>query len=290
MSWQLTIILQIFASTVMTLFTRRLSLSVKKVFFGVGVLSYITIAAAGWIFASTHGHGLPTVPTGKVWLYLLAEGFFIPAAWLVQYKLIGYIGASNAIIVTAFNTLSTAVMGILFLGDALNPAFILGGSLIIGGILIALRLQPDTQHHVHASLRLKLALTIAGAMLFAVGMFYEKVAINHIGAWHYAAYGWSMQAVGALGLFVLFGQKERVHITPSVIRKGVVLGALTSVAGMLYIYAVSKGSLSHTIVATSGKTAIVMVAAAIFLHERNSILRRLAAFALTVIGLGFILS
>lgn len=290
MTWQFAIIIQIIASSVMTMYTRQLSLSVKKVFFGVAVLSYIAVASAGWIYSSIASGAHITLPASGVWPYLLIEGICIPAAWLIQYKLISYIGASNAVIVTTLNTLVTALAGILFLHDTLTLTFVIGGALVLGGVLIALRLQPDTIHKTRAPLVLKVGLTVVGALLFGAGMYAEKVAVNDMGAWDYMGFGWSMQAVGALTLFMLFGKAELKHMKRIAIRKGFILGILTSIAGALYIYAVSIGSLSHTIIAVSGKTVLVMALAALFLHERNAWPQRLLAFVLTAVGLMLILS
>ncbi len=289
MSWQIAIILQIIASAAMILYTRRLSLSVRRVFFGVAVLSYVTVAGAGWLYSSVATGSDITFPSTAIWPYLLIEGFCIPAAWLVQYRLISYVGASNAVIATTLNTLATAAAGILLLHDKFTISFVAGAILLLTGVFTALRLQPDMVHKTQVSFAVKVGLVIVGALLFSAGMYAEKVVINDMGFGEYMAFGWSMQAVGALVLFALFGRAELKRVDKTAIHKGAVLGILTSVAGGLFVYAVSIGSLSHTIIASSGKAAVVMVLAALFLHERNAWLKRLIAFALSVTGLMLIL-
>lgn len=289
MTWQLAILLQISVSSLLAIFTRVVSLSVRRVFFGVAMLSYITIAVFGWLYAVAFGEAILSVPNTQTWVYLVLEGLCIPASWLVQYKLIAYIGASNTVIATTLNTLVAATIGIVFLGEPLSWLFLLGGGAILVGIMLALGLQPDTQHRANASLKLKIGLAVSGSILFAIGMLAEKLAINQLGPWGYAGFGWSMQALGAIGLFVVFGSKELPHINALVIKRTIALGLLTSLAGMLYVYALSKGSLSHTVMATSGKAAVVLVLAAIFLHERNALFRRLTAFTLVTFGLFIIL-
>lgn len=289
MTWQFIIVAQILVSSVMTVFTRHLTLANKKVFFGIGVMSYVAVAVAGWIYATVFsGINLP-LPPSNVWPYLIVEGLFIPAAWLVQYKLITHVGAGNAVIVTTLNTLSTAVLGIVLLHEGLTPSFAIGAVLVLGGVMIALGLKPDSKHSDTLGLWNKLFLTLLGAGLFAVGMFAEKVAVTTIGVWDYAAYGWSMQAIGAIVLYILFGRKESAHITQKLAVKGLMLGILTSIAGGLYIYALSMGTLSQTIVATSGKAVVVMLLAALLLRERNALGYKLIAFCLTVSGLWLVL-
>lgn len=274
----------------MTMFARRVSLSIRNVFFGVGLLSYLAVAAAGWCYMLIASHGQLALPATSVWPYLLVQGVAIPAAWLIQYKLISYIGASNTVIATTLNIVTTALLGVVALGEPVSFSFGLGAVLMSLGVILALQLQPDTHHHAHVSFARKLVLTAIGSFIFAIGMTSEKIAVDHIGAWSYMGVGWSLQAVGALTMFVLLGRHELPRITTHTISKGLLLGLLTSVAGALYVYAVSIGSLSHTIVATSGKVVVVMFLAAIFLHERNRPLQRGLALLLTMLGLWLVLS
>ncbi len=285
MTWQIAITLQVLVSSFMTLFTRRLTLSVRNVFFGIGVLSYFMVAVMGFIYSLAYHHGLPVAPTARTWLYILIEGFCIPSAWLMQYKTISYVGAGNAVIVSTINTTATALMGILFLHEVLTPVFVVGGVLILGSALASLHLSPDVSHHPQVTFRRKLLFASSGALFFAIGMFAEKMALNTLEAYSYSTFGWGMQFVVMTVLFLLFGRAELPHISKSVVCKGLLLGTITSVAGGLYIYALSIGNLSHTIVATSGKIAITVFLAAVFMHERNNLKERVGALLVSVIGL-----
>lgn len=285
MTWQIAITLQILASVLMTIFTRRITLSSKNVFISIGVGSYFAVAMCGIVLSVLSSGGLPALPPATAWGYILIEGFCIPAAWLIQYMLISRIGASNAITVSILNTISTALLGILFLSEGASINFVVGTLFIIGGTLIALRIHPDTEHHSRPPLGSLLVIVIAGAVMFAIGMYFEKIAINTIGVWDYSAYGWGMQLIGVTTFFILFGRKELPYITRRTIRQSLLLGLMTGVAGGLYIYALSIGTLSHTVVATSGKVAITVLLAAVFLKERNSLALRITAFTLSMIGL-----
>ncbi len=288
MTWQFVIILQILLSSLMTLYMRRISLSIEKVFFGVAVVSYLVVAGMGWIFAGIMTESL-SLPSRDVWVFILIQAACIPSAWLIQYRLIKYIGASNMVIVTTLNTLLAATFGIVLLRESIDWAFVVGSVLIISGVWMVLRLRADTDHKIEVALSTKLLLALCGALLFAIGIVAEKSAVNAIGAWDYMGFGWSMQAVGALVLFALFGRNERHHVSRQAVSRAAILGFLTSIAGMLFVYALSLGSLSQTIVATSGKAVVVMAFAAIFLHERNAMATRVLAFTLTMMGLGLVL-
>ena len=96
--------------------------------------------------------------------------------------------------------------------------------------------------------------------------------------------------IGVTLLFILFDRNEIPYINREIIQKGLLLGLITSIAGGLYIYALSLASLSHTIIATSGKVAITVLLAAVFLKERNNLLLRITAFLLSMIGLWLVVN
>lgn len=289
LTWQFIIVLQILASSFLAIWTRHVSIRSRKYVFAVGLISYACIAIMGLAYSIFHNGSWPALPQSNAWLYLMAEGIFIPAAWLFQFKLVSHIGASNGVISSTINGLGAAFLGILILGETISIAFIVGSLLILAAVYLSLTIKPDNSHPVTATLSTKVLLVVSALVCFSLGMLFEKQAITAIGVWNYALYGWSMQLVGAFLLYKIFGNKELASIPKPIFKKAVALGILTSVAGLLFILALSLGSLSHTIVATSGKIAITMVMAAIFLHERNNMLRRLAAFMLAILGILFIL-
>lgn len=274
----------------MTIFSRHMTLSIRKVFFGIGVFSYLVIAVMGLLFSIVSNHGLPSLPGSGAWPYLLIEGLFIPTAWLIQYKIIGHIGAGNTAIVSIVNTVGTSILGILLLHEGFSFFFAVGAALIMTSALISLTINPDSGHHRDVPLRTIVMLIFIGMVFFAVGMYSEKVAINIIGVWNYSAFGWGMQSIGAATVFTIFGRKEIKHINRNIAKKGLLLGLITSVSGGLYIYALSLGGLSHTIIATSGKIAITVLLAALLLHERNNFRTRIVAFLLALAGLWLVVS
>jgi len=269
----------------MTIFSRALALSNRKLFYTIGVFSYGIVAVMGIVWAVTFQGGIQSLPTAQAWIYIAIEGVCIPASWLLLYKIIGIIGAGNSTVTALINTVVAAVLGIVFLRESFTPTFLLGALLLLGSGYLALTIQADDQHHTKVSLIKKVAMVLAMASFFSVGMFFEKKAIDAIGVWDYAAFGWGMQFVGALLICSIFGRSELAHVTKTGVQKGMILGFMTSIAGVLYIYALSIGTLSHTIVAASGKLGLTMVLAALILGERNAVRKRFMTLALSTLGL-----
>lgn len=289
MTWQFIVIAQIFVSSLTTLWARHITLTSKKAFYSVGAISYFAIAVAGLIYALINSKGIPALPVGIAWLYILIEGIAIPIAWFFQYKLITHIGASNTIVVATVNTIGAALLGIVFLDEHISISFIMGVLSIMLGVYIALIIKPDATHHIAASLPKKVSLVVGSFIFFSIGIFFEKQAITSIGVWNYAFFGWTTQFIVALMIYWLFGRSERKYLNLSLVKKALLLGFVTSIAGGLYILALSMGTLSHTVIATSGKVAVTMLLSAIFLNENNNMNLRLAAFAASMLGIALIL-
>ncbi len=285
MSYQIAVVLQMLLSAISVLFSRKIALSTKGVFFGIGTLSYLAIGVMGYVYASiAHGSPIISMPEGVNWLLLAVVGFGVPISWLIHYKLLTFVGASNATIISTINVVATATIGIIVLGEPMTTTLMTGGALVIVGVVLSLGIKTDTTRRKQASVYTKIALIVSGSIIFSVAMFVEKSMIDQMGMWNYAAFGWGMQAVGAFLLCVIFGRRELKKMTLPVITKGLGLGFITSLAGLPFAYALSVGNLSNTILASSGRTAIVVVFAAVLFRERNNLGMRIAAFVAVVIG------
>ena len=147
MTWQTVIIIQVLVSAGMTILTRRLALAQRQLFFVIGVLTYAVVALMGLLYTLIFTGGLPHLPHGHVWLYLLLEGSCIPVAWLLQYKIIDLLGASNTVLISILNNVASALLGIILLHDAFSLRFIVGSLLVLCSIVIVFQLQPDSRHH-----------------------------------------------------------------------------------------------------------------------------------------------
>ena len=288
LSWQIVILLQIVMSSLMTIFSRKLTLSDNKLFYIIGVCSYATVAAMGTIYALIFHGGVTGTPSMEGWTYIVIEGICIPASWLLLYKLISLIGASNSTVTSLMNTVVTALLGILLLREPFTLTFLAGASLLLVSGYLALTIQADNEHYRKVPLTKKLVLIVGMVSFYSIGMYCEKKAIGSVGVWDYAVFGWGMQFIGATAICVLFGRSELAHITKTSVYKGLLLGLMTSVAGVLYIYALSIGTLSQTVVATSGKLGLTMVLAALILGEHNALRRRAMTLALSTAGIALL--
>jgi len=278
-------LLQIVASSLMTIFSRKLALSDNRLFYVIGVCSYAAVAVMGIAYAFVFHGGVAGIPPTEAQVYIVIEGICIPASWLLLYKLISIVGASNSTVTSLANTVVTAVLGILLLNEPFTLTFLAGAVLLLTSGYLALTIQADSKHHGTVPLVKKVALIVGMVSFYSIGMYCEKRAISIVGVWDYAVFGWGMQFVGATIICIVFGRSELAHVTKASVHKGLLLGFMTSIAGVFYIYALSIGTLSQTVVATSGKLGLTMVLAALLLGEHNALRRRVVTLVLSTAGL-----
>ena len=287
--WPVVIVAQVIASSVMTVITRKLSLSNRRVFFVVGFVIYAVVALMGIVYSLVFGVDLAYRPSLEAWRFILPASIGIVTSWLLLYRTISIVGASNAVLITMVNYIATATLGFLVLGEAVSSTFLLGAVLIVASMYIAFSVRADTSHTANVPLRTKVLLVAAMATAFSFGMLFEKQAIDVMGVWQYARFGWFMQFVCASVLVAVVGRKEFRHLNKDTVTKALFLGLLTSVAGGLYILALSLGTLSGTMLATSAKITLTSVLAYVFLRERNALGLRLLALVISIAGMWLIL-
>ena len=278
-------------STFMSLWTRKISLINKNVFFTTGLLNYLIVAIVGvWLSLAYNNFSLPTLPSGNLPLYLVGVGFFIPLSWLAQYKLVYLVGAANGAIATTISYITSALFGFLFLAEGLTVTFGIGSILLVTATYISLTIRADQKHKTtNKSRSLKIFLVLVSSLALALGLLFEKHSVDVAGYWNYLFYGWTMQLLGASVIWLIFGRKELKQVNKRNVLYGLSLGLVVSLSGTTFVYALSKGTLSATVMVTSAKITLTVVPAAVFLKERNELTKRLVALALAIVGLSFIL-
>ena len=286
--WPLVVVAQVVVSSFMTILTRKLSLANSRVFFTVGFITYTMVALMGISYSFLFGVETSYIPDQTALTYIIPAALGIVTAWLILYRLIALIGAGNAVLVTMANYIGTATLGYLVLGEPVSTTFLLGAVLIIFSLLLSFSIQPDTAHQSRAPIYQKILLVTGMVVSFSVGMLFEKLAIDAMGVWEYARFGWLMQFIVAIVLVSLVGRKELRFMNRVTVKYAVIVGVITSVAGGLYILALSLGTLSGTMLATSAKITLTAVLAYFFLRERNALTVRLTALMLSIIGMWFI--
>jgi uncharacterized membrane protein len=289
MPWSTIVVLQIISSSFLTLWYRRTGIVLKNQTLQISFVVYICVAFCGVLISLfANNFTLPALPSKDALIFIAIEGFFIPAYWIIQFKLINLLGAASSVVIQTLNYWTTALFGLLLLGEELSTYFIYGFIFIVLAVYLSLsvnirRLQ--TKASVKSFKNMKITLVIIAALFFAIGMTAEKLAIDKTGVWNYAFYGWLAQLGGATAFYYIFGNRKAKFISKKFLFYSVIAGFMTALSGFFFIYALSSGMLSKTIILTSSKIVLTSVLAVYFFKENNNLLRRFIALILALIGL-----
>ncbi len=288
MSWNTVIVLQIITSSFLTLWYRQTGIVLKQRTLQISFVVYIWVALSGTLISYfANDFSVPSIPSREALIFICLEGFFIPAYWIIQFKLIRMLGAANSVIIQTLNYWMAASFGLILLGDNITKYFLVGLIFIVSAVYLSLSASTKaTQKSINWDLNLsKLGLIILAAFFFAAGMTAEKIAIEKTGLWNYAFYGWLAQFVGATCFYLIFDQNRKIAISRRFLFYSSVAGIITALSGFFFIYALSSGLLSKTIILASSKIVLTSVLAVYFFKENNNLLRRFSALLLAVLGL-----
>ena len=256
---------------------------VRQVFVAL-LLAVIVLMAGLWV-----GMDWPTVGI------LVASGIIgILVGDTFNFAAVGRIGPRRAGAIFALNAPMAAVMGYVFLGEALPVQAVLGIGVTVAGVALAILGRPGANAH-----RLEMVRgTILVGVLFGLAAGFGQAAGSLIARPVMTAglnpYLASLIRVGASGLAMgVLAAMPFAPVAPKVVtRAALALAALTAVIGLLvgmtlFLYAL-QGSKTG-IIATLSATSPVIILPLLWLRtgQRPSGLS-FAGAALAVVGLGLI--
>ncbi len=289
MSLNTIVLLQIITSSFLTLWYRQTGIVLKNRTLQISFFVYIWVALSGTLIAlAANNFAFPGLPSKDAWLFIVIEGLFIPAYWIIQFKLISLLGASNAVITQTLNYWVAAAFGLLILGEGLTKNSVAGLLLIVAAVYLSLSTDYKASRNQLKGINinyLKIMLVVAAALFFAIGMTAEKLALGKVEVWDYALYGWSAQFIGAAIFYFAFGRKRKIAINRKFMLYSTTAGLLTALSGAFFIAALSTGMLSKTIILASSKIVLTSVLAIYFFKENNDLIRRFIALILALLGL-----
>ena len=256
---------------------------VRQVFVAV-LLAVIVLAAGLWT-----GMDPPTVG-----ILVISGVIGILVGDTFNFAAVGRIGPRRAGAIFALNAPMAAVMGYLFLGEALPVQAVLGIGVTVAGVALAILGRPPANAHrlemVQGTILVGVLFGLAAGLGQAAGSLIARPVMT-AGLNPYVA---SLIRVGASGLAMgLLAATPFAPAAPKVIsRNALVLTAVTAIIGLLigmtlFLYAL-QGSKTG-IIATLSATSPVIILPLMWLRtgQRPSLLSVCGA-ALAVVGLALI--
>lgn len=294
MGWEVLILLHALFSALSALQARgiaRLKRAREAALF-VNAITFASLFVAGVLLLPFIG-GVDFNLAKQYHLYLIASAVFFNFGLFYLYRALVYLESATAAVLATSSALFTLLFARFVFNEQLSATQLAGTAVLIPCIAYVLALARSRQKFVDFKDLpwIKGALYIlVSSLSMALGHIMEKVLITEIGIGNFVAFGWLLQAAVGIGLFVFFGNKsKKITRDRFIISNAVSVGVLRVGAALLFLYALkASDNLSIMMVVANFRIIIVAVLAGWLLGERRFYYKKLAAAALSLVGLSII--
>ena len=237
------------------------------------------IICAGLLSAVALSRGFVLVDLKKYGLNVLLMGALYAAAQIFIFQASKTIEASELIILSSTRVLWTIGAALLFLGESFDLAKITGTILILFAVIfVSYKKQKIVLKRGH------LFAILAGVCL-GFGFVNDAYILQHADAFSYAAIVFIVPAVLTLVAFPSALGRIKKQIGVKLLRNTVLLGVFYSIGITASYAAYQNGGTASQIVPIGQSVVIVtVVLSAIFIGERDDLVKKLAAAVLVTAG------
>lgn len=224
------------------------------------------------------------------WLILLLaiEGTFIGLYNLLSFQAIRRLPVARFQTLYQSYEIVVILLGWALLSEKLNSHQMAGGILLIIAAVLAIRSPQKNRQELSRSIDgYAVILTVAAAIVMGIGLVAEKAALKYMDLGAYFIFGYFTQTLSLLLLASKDVSKKTLHsIKTYDLKRQLAMGCLSACIGFFYIVAIVKSDNISLITALSAfSLPLVVLAANVFLGERDDLRTLWSAAALGCIGL-----
>ncbi len=237
------------------------------------------LVCASLLIAVSVSKGFVLVDLHKYALNLVVMGVLYTASQIFIFQASKTIEASEVIILSSTRILWTIGAAIVFLGESFDLAKLIGAGLILYSVYFVSHKKKRLKFekgHVYAIL--------AGVCL-GVGFVNDAYVLRNADAFSYAALAFILPSILTLLIFPSVVGKIKKQFDIGLLRNTVLLGIFYTIGIMASYLAYQKGGTASQIVPIGQSVVIVtVILAAIFIGERDNLIKKLVAAALVTAG------
>lgn len=293
-SWQVLILLHAFFSALQALQFRAIARDKKAKHAGLAVnaISFSTLYVCGLFILPIIGGVELAEFIDNFMLFITASLLFVFSLYLM-YKAFTHLESATVSVLGTSSALFTVVIAGIFYGERLSVNQLIGISIVVPTIYYVLSLA--RKHHrllnfkdlnwLHGFLYV-----IASSFCLSLAHVFEKDILQQASVGSYIAFGWFLQAVFAWALYLFFGRHaKKIFTQTKTVRSAMQLGAVRAATGFFFILALNiSNNVSLVAVVANFRIIIVALLAGWILGERQFYYKKLAAAAVSVVGLSII--
>lgn len=284
MSWQIFIILFYFANVSRALLQRRfLRRSHLPELMSAALSNLLGVLPISFIFGMLLPHAVNWSWTTAG--LLLGEGLFIGLYVTIGFRAIKMLPIAQYQTINQSQTLFVITLGSIILGERLTLVQGLGCVFILAAAyLIAHTVHQHKKRNDEKTTGIWL--TLAGAVIMAIGLIFEKAALGHMDTGAYYMFGFTAQTLVVCVLAVPHMSRKLINVlTLSDLRNYTAIGMGSALAGMAYLTALSKAdNISRIGTLTAFSLPLTALMSYWLLHERDHAKQVFIAVGLGLIG------
>jgi drug/metabolite transporter (DMT)-like permease len=293
-SWQVFILLHALFSALQVLQFRAIARDKKARHAGLAVnaISFSTLYVCGLVVLPIIG-GVAVAEFLDIWLLFVTSASLFVFSLYLMYKAFTHLESATASVLGTSSALFTVIIAGVFYGERLSPTQLFGIAIVVPAIYYVLLLARRS----HRLIDLKdtnwlhgFWYMIAGSFCLSLAHIFEKDILQQASVGTYIAFGWLLQVAAAWALYLLFGRHaHHVFKQEKTVRSSMQLGAMRAATGFFFILALKiSNNVSLVTVVANFRIILVALLAGWFLQERRYYYRKIAAAAVSVVGLSII--
>jgi len=216
---------------------------------------------------------------------LLGEAIFIGLYVIIGFRAIKMLPIAQYQTINQSQTLFVITLGTIVLGERLTLLQGIGCIFILSAAyLIARTVHQHKKRNNEKTTGIWL--TVAGAIIMAVGLIFEKAALGHMDTGAYYMYGFTAQTIMVCILAAPYTSRKLINsLTFSDLRNYVAIGFASSLAGMAYLTALSKAdNISRIGTLTAFSLPLTALMSYWLLRERDHAKQVFIAVGLGLVG------
>lgn len=287
LTWNIVISFYILMNAINSVARRWLTLKHPHIIYFFSVMNYVFILTVGVIYVLITEKAIPELPMGStVVLLLIGQAIFITISWLLQLVLIRRADATTTSVLSNLLPIFIILISYFVFKEKLTASFFIGTMILLLGSFLAVKSKQDNESDdKNSSLLSIFFISFIAFGFLAIGTSMEKAALDIIGVGSYVFYGWGMQIIVSILIFVFMHHKEKKYYNKEMIIDSTKIGVFSGLSATAYLIALSLGSFASTNMAAIGKVAIVLILSYFLLNEKDNLLLKIVSIIVTFIGL-----
>lgn len=287
MPWQLIMLFQNLLAASFALVSRKINKEIKGAHFQVVAVIFTVIMLSGIVYGTINDGWEISHLSKNLQLFAFA-GLCFGLTNAATYRVLQYMDAGIATILSTLNTLAAVLIATLVLGEGLTIQEAIGALILMFGIWLVMSLRVSKKQKNNWFIGL--SLSIVGSIFFGLAVTTEKQLLNNVPLATYVIFGWGFQWLATMALSIINRKKWRAVLKSPVLKTVIGAGFIRTAAGFLFIVSLLKADNLSLISVLSGVKAIfAVILADVFLNERDHLVRKVEGATLVTLGVAIML-